>query len=157
MTRQSARRRRVDGDAGLGAGDARGDGVGRGDRSAARGLERHAEGARALVADGERVVGRQHGRRVAAGEVHGAGVAGGDVTVGIARGDPEGDRVCPAVVVVGSSDIAKMLAAAGVTVMPACVPVMFPVTVSVAVIDRLPAVLSVTLKVCVPWSPPTKV
>ena len=60
-------------------------------------------------------------------------------------------------VVVGNPDTAKVLAAAGVTVMPLCVPVMLPVTVSVAVIDRLPTVLSVTLKVCVPWSTTTKV
>ena len=111
---------------------------------------------RALVDDDEGIVDRQAGLGVAAGEVHDAGVAGGDVAVRIARGNPE--RMCrPAVVVVGNSDIAKMLAVAGLTMMPACVPVMLPVTVSVAVIDRLPTVLSVTLKVRVPWSPTANV
>ena len=38
-----------------------------------------------------------------------------------------------------------------------CVPVMLPVVVSVAVIDRVPAVLSVTEKTWVPASPPVKV
>ena len=51
-----------------------------------------------------------------------------------------------------------MAAAAGFTTMPLWVPVMVPVTVSVAVIDWVPAVLSVTLvKVWVPLSPATKV
>ena len=59
--------------------------------------------------------------------------------------------------IAGNLDTARVLAAAGLTVMPAWVPVMLPVTVSVAVIDRLPAVLSVTLKVCVPWSPTANV
>ena len=48
---------------------------------------------------------------------------------------------------------------AGFTTMPLWVPVMVPVTVSVAVIDWVPAVLSVTplVKVWVPLSPATKV
>ena len=79
------RRRRVDGDAGLRAGDAPGDRVGRGNRSAARRLECDAEGVRPLVADGKRVVGGENRLEIAAGKVHDAGVAGGDVTVGIAR------------------------------------------------------------------------
>ena len=41
--------------------------------------------------------------------------------------------------------------------MPLWVPVMVPVTVSVAVIDWVPAVLRVTEKVWVPLSPATKV
>ncbi len=41
--------------------------------------------------------------------------------------------------------------------MPLWVPVMVPVTVSVAVIDWVPAVLSVTERLCVPLSPATKV
>ena len=51
----------------------------------------------------------------------------------------------------------KVVAAAGLTVMPLWVPVMVPVTVSVAVIDWVPAVLSVTEKTWVPASPPVKV
>ena len=66
-----------------GAGDAPGDGVGRSNRSAARGLERDAEGVRALVADDEGIVGGENRLEIAAGKVHDAGVAGGDVTVGI--------------------------------------------------------------------------
>ena len=51
----------------------------------------------------------------------------------------------------------RVLAPAGLTVMPLWVPVMDPVTVSVAVIDWVPAVLSVTEKMWVPASPPVKV
>ena len=47
---------------------------------------------RPLVADGKRVVGGENRLEIAAGKVHDAGVAGGDVTVGIARGNPE--RMC---------------------------------------------------------------
>ena len=46
------------------------------------------------------------------------------------------------------------MAAAGFTVIPAWVPLIEPVTVSVAVIDWLPAVLSVTLNWWIPPSPP---
>ena len=42
----------------------------------------------------------------------------------------------PAVSSSGTPIPTEVLAAAGLTVMPACVPVMLPVTVSVAVIDR---------------------
>jgi hypothetical protein len=48
------------------------------------------------------------------------------------------------------------VAAAGVTV-TVCDPVIEAVTVSVAVTDRLPAVLSVTLKTCTPASATVKV
>ena len=81
----SARRRGGDGDTGLGAGDAPGDRVGRSNRSAAGRLERDAEGVRPLVADGKRVVGGENRLEIAAGEVHDAGVAGGDVGVSISR------------------------------------------------------------------------
>ena len=47
----------------------------------------------------------------------------------------------------------KWVAPAGVTVIPAWVPLIEPVTVSVAVIDWLPAVLSVTLSARTPPSP----
>ena len=49
------------------------------------------------------------------------------------------------------------LATAGLTVIPFCVPLMVPVTVSVAVIDWLPAVFNVALKVCAPASALTNV
>ena len=49
------------------------------------------------------------------------------------------------------------LAAAGFTVMPASVPVRLAVVVSVAVIDCVPAVFSVALKVCIPASAAVKV
>jgi len=49
-----------------------------------------------------------------------------------------------------------VLAPAGLTV-TFWVPVMDPVTVSVAVIDWVPAVFSVTEKTWVPASPPVKV
>ena len=63
----------------------------------------------------------------------------------------------PAWVVVGCWTKPSLLAAAALTVMPLWVPVMDPVTVSVAVIDWVPAVLSVTEKTWVPASPPVKV
>ena len=50
-----------------------------------------------------------------------------------------------------------MAAPAGLTVMPLWVPVMVPVTVSVAVIDWEPAVLSVTERLWTPLSAPVKV
>jgi hypothetical protein len=51
----------------------------------------------------------------------------------------------------------RLLAAAGLTVMPRSLPVIVLVTVSVAVSERLPAVLRVALKVCTPWSAAVKV
>jgi hypothetical protein len=51
----------------------------------------------------------------------------------------------------------RLLAAAGLTVMPVWLPVMLPVEVSVAVSDCVPAVWSVALKVCTPWSALVKV
>ena len=46
----------------------------------------------------------------------------------------------------------KRLAAAGLTVIPVCVPVTPGTTVSLVVIDWLPAVFRVALKVWTPWS-----
>ena len=63
----------------------------------------------------------------------------------------------PAVVVVGCWTNASLLAPAGFTVMPLWVPVMVPVTVSVAVMDWVPAVLSVAEKVSTPAFPAVKV
>ncbi len=65
----------------------------------------------------------------------------------------------PAVVGLGYPDTARTVVAPGSTVIPLWVPVMVPVTVSVAVIDCVPTVLSVTalVKVCVPASAPVKV
>ena len=57
----------------------------------------------------------------------------------------------------GNPETVSVAAPAGFTVMPLWVPVMVPVTVSVAVIDWVPAVLRVTEKTCVPASPPVKV
>ncbi len=51
----------------------------------------------------------------------------------------------------------KVVVGPTLTVMALWVPVMVPVTVSVAVIDWVPAVLSVTEKVWTPASPPVKV
>ena len=63
----------------------------------------------------------------------------------------------PAVVGLVKPETVKLAAPAGLTVMALWVPVMVPVTVSVAVIDWVPAVLSVTEKVWTPLSPPVKV
>ena len=58
--------------------------------------------------------------------------------------------VPPAVVRLGYPLTVKLLAPAAFTVMPLCVPVMDPVTVSVAVSDCVPAVFNVALKVPTP-------
>ena len=63
----------------------------------------------------------------------------------------------PAVTGFGKPETVSVAAPAGFTTMPLWVPVMVPVTVSVAVIDWVPAVLRVTEKVWVPLSPATKV
>ena len=63
----------------------------------------------------------------------------------------------PAVVGLVKPETVRVAAPAGFTVMPLWMPVMDPVTVSVAVIDWVPAVLSVTEKTWVPASPPVKV
>ena len=65
----------------------------------------------------------------------------------------------PAVVDEGKPVTLNVLtgAAAGLTVMPAWVPVMLPVVVSVAVSDCVPVVFSVALKVCAPLSAAVKV
>ena len=51
----------------------------------------------------------------------------------------------------------RLVGAAGATLIPDSVPVMAEFALSVAVIDWLPAVLSVTVNVCVPWSAAVKV
>ena len=56
----------------------------------------------------------------------------------------------PALTAEGKLLIANELVAAAVTTIPVSLPVMLDVDVSVAVIDCVPAVLSVTEKVCVP-------
>ena len=68
-------------------------------------------------------------------------------------------NVCdtPAVAVEGRPDRTNWLAAAGLTLIPESVPVMATFVVSVAVIDWLPAVLSVTVNVYVPSSADVKV
>ena len=58
-------------------------------------------------------------------------------------------KALPAIAV-GGALTAKCVAAAGLTVIPLCVPVMEMVTVSVAVRLRLPTVFKVALKVPVP-------
>ncbi len=62
----------------------------------------------------------------------------------------------PAVVGLGKAETTRVDVTPGSTVMELWVPVMVPVTVSVAVIDWVPAVLRVAEKVCVPASPPVK-
>ena len=63
----------------------------------------------------------------------------------------------PAVVGLVKPETVRVVAGPESTEMPLWVPVMVPVTVSVAVIDRVPTVLSVTEKTWVPASPPVKV
>ena len=63
----------------------------------------------------------------------------------------------PAVVGLVKPVTARVVAEAAFTTMPLWVPVIVPVTVSVAVIDCVPAVLSVTEKTWTPASPPVKV
>ena len=58
----------------------------------------------------------------------------------------------PAVLGEGKPETARVLAAAGFTVIGVWVPVMLAVTVSVAVMLRAPAVFSVAEKVCAPLS-----
>ena len=62
----------------------------------------------------------------------------------------------PAVVGLVKPETARVVAEAEST-LTLWVPVMVPVTVSVAVIDWVPTVLSVTEKAWVPASPPVKV
>ena len=58
----------------------------------------------------------------------------------------------PAVSLVGKPVSASVFAAAACTAIPDSAPVMLGVTVSVAVIDCVPAVSSVTAKLCLPAS-----
>ena len=69
---------------------------------------------------------------------------------GVLGGDGDGERRAGGRRATGAATPRASLAAAGLTVMPVCVPVIEPVAVSVAVIDWVPAVFSVTLKVCTP-------
>ncbi len=65
----------------------------------------------------------------------------------------------PAVTGLGKAETTRVVVVPGSTVMALWVPVMVPVTVSVAVMDWVPAVLRVTplVKVWTPLSPATKV
>ena len=63
----------------------------------------------------------------------------------------------PAVIGEGKPATVKRLAAAGLTVMPVCVPAPLGITVSLTVMDWLPAVFRVALKVCTPSSAAVKV
>ena len=65
--------------------------------------------------------------------------------------------VLPAVTEAGVPLTVSVAAAAGLTVMPALVPVIEPLPVSVAVRVRVPTVLRVAESVWTPLSPATKV
>ena len=65
--------------------------------------------------------------------------------------------VTPAVVVAGYPLTNNVLAAAGFTRMAVWAPVTVPLTVSVAVMERVPEVLNAALKVCAPASLPVNV
>ena len=66
-------------------------------------------------------------------------------------GNAEPAKVLPKV------KMTRWLAAAGLTVMPVCVPAMAGFVVSVTVSDWDPAVFRVTVKVWTPWSAVVKV
>ena len=80
---------RLDDDAGLRSGDARGRGIGGRQRPGAGGFQGGAEVMLPGVGCRKRIVGRQHRLRIAAGEVDHAGVAGGDGAVGVLGRDAE--------------------------------------------------------------------
>ena len=63
----------------------------------------------------------------------------------------------PAVREDGKPVTTRLLAAAGLTVMPVSLPPRVAVVVSVTVSDCVPAVFRVALKVCKPWSAAVKV
>src|SRR5690349_7015323 len=65
-------------------------------------------------------------------------------------------KAVPAVALAGAPTV-SVLAAAAATVIVPLTPVIEPVTVSVAVTVWLPEVFNVTLSVCMPASPETKV
>ncbi len=67
------------------------------------------------------------------------------------------DAALPAVTVAGLPDSTRVEVAAGLTEIDELVPVIEPVTVSVAVTVCEPAVFSVTEKTWTPASPPVKV
>src|SRR5947207_3078974 len=66
-------------------------------------------------------------------------------------------NAAPAVAEPGGVVNANLVAVVALTVIMPCVPVMVPVTVSVAVIDRVPEVFNVALKVWTPLSALTNV
>ncbi len=108
------------------------------------------------VTPGEGVVGREHRLDVRAGEVDRARVARGRVTEGVEGGD--GDIVRhPSRGRAGKAADTERRREAAFTVIPLWVPVMDPVTVSVAVIERVPTVLRVTEKTWTPASEPLNV
>ena len=102
-------------------------------------------------ARGERVARRQDGVRVAAGQRHRAGVAGRHVAIRVVGRDRDvtgrAGRVAG-----GEAGDRQRLGRGRLTAMPDSVPVRLDVTVSVAVIDCVPAVSSVTEKLCLPAS-----
>src|SRR5207247_2523467 len=133
----------------------------------------------AEVSGHEGVVGRPRRQRIRRTEVHRADVAGGNVPERVeggdgGRGGRAGDesRSGPAFVVArfatasrasivaeptppavtgdGNPDTFSEAAAPAAIEMPLCVPVIVFVTVSVAVIDCVPAVFSVTVKLWMP-------
>ena len=118
------------------------------------------EGVGAVVAADEGVVGGQ-GRAgaVAAGEVDRAGVAGGDVAVGVLGRHRDAERRRRRSALAGAADGEASLAAAALTVIVPLVPVMVPVTVSVAVTTAAAGGLEGdgVVKVWAPLSPPMKV
>ena len=64
------------------------------------------------------------------------------------------DPAVPAVVELGNPETVRLTALAALTVIPVCEPVMLLVTVSVAVIDCVPEVFKVKLKVPAPLVKP---
>ena len=104
----------------------------------------------ALVGRREGIVGRQARRAVRALEVDRPGIAGDHVAVGVLdlRVRLKGT---PAVTLAGALR-RNWLARRDLTMMPPSVPVRLAVLVSVAVIDCVPAVFRVALKVCTPAS-----
>ena len=102
------------------------------------------EGVHPGVAGREGVVGRQDRLAVAAGEVDRAGVTGGRVAEGVLGRDRDVVRRPGRASGSGSPRPRAGGGGRALTVIPLWVPVIVPVTVSVAVMDWVPAVLSVT-------------
>ena len=91
------------------------------------------------VSDGECVIGRQRGTRVATAKVDGARVSVGDIAGQVACRD--GDIKRRSAPVFAGAEMMKWVAAAAAVEMVPLVPVSEPLTVSVAVTVWLPAVL----------------